>query len=78
VRPSTHFPPESLVLTDVWASVSESQDALLASPVMLLQHATSTARSVLSSSQSIRSSAKVALWVAPELADPLGARGRGA
>ncbi len=34
---------------------------------------TSTARSVRSSSQSISSSAKgAALWVAPELADPVG------
>jgi hypothetical protein len=33
---------------------------------------TSTARSVRSSSQSISSSAKAALWVAPELSDPVG------
>jgi hypothetical protein len=34
---------------------------------------TSTARSVRSSSQSIRSSAEgAALWVAPELSDPVG------
>jgi hypothetical protein len=33
---------------------------------------TNTARAALSSSQSIRSSAGAALWVAPELADPLG------
>jgi hypothetical protein len=33
---------------------------------------TSTARSVRSSSQSISSSAKAALWVAPEHSDPVG------
>jgi hypothetical protein len=32
----------------------------------------STARSVRSPSQSIRSSASAARWVAPELADPVG------